>query len=176
MLIVGISAKKRRGKDTAAQVILDTLGSLAARVAFADLLKREIANGCSVTLKQIEDNKDFFRPILQWWGTDLRRQFQNKPNYWIDTLDQYIDENCQGKKLVVIPDVRFPNEYDYVRARSGHMLRIIRNMIDDSHSFHVSETALDHHEFDTVINNNGTLEEFQHAVRKLTCDVLMRRL
>lgn len=79
----------------------------------------------------------------------------------------------------IITDMRFPNEYDAVKKRGGITLRINRptiysTPIGDSefnnqelkYFNHISETALDNHQFDYVINNDGTIEDLIKKVNE----------
>ena len=63
------------------------------------------------------DEKD--PEILQVWGTNFRRQ-QN-PSYWINKIERQILNFEFNKKTdvkyVLIPDTRFLNEYDFVKAK-----------------------------------------------------------
>ena len=55
--------------------------------------------------------------------------------------------------IVVIPDVRFINEADYIQKAGGVIWRIKRNlsMIDN----HISETELDEFQFTEIDNNSS---------------------
>ena len=67
---------------------------------------------------------------------------------------------------VVIPDVRFQNEFDAIRAVGGVMLRITRP--GAGAMTHISETEQDSipdHAFDHVYANTGTVDEMR-------CDIL----
>lgn len=58
-----------------------------------------------------------------------------------------------------VTDMRFPNEYDAIKSRSGIVIRINRPGVPVND--HPSETSLDNFKFDYVINNDGTLEDFK---------------
>lgn len=162
--IIGISGKKRSGKDEACNVILDMFPGRGERIAFADALKAEVAEVCGVSLSKLEEHKAVFRPMLQWWGTEFRRQYHGPDSYWIDRLADAVGK-CPFD-FVVIPDVRFPNELKFVRGHGGLSIRIgsARCVVTDIHS---SETALDDSEFDIHVDNNGTLKEFHANIKNL---------
>lgn len=78
------------------------------------------------------------------------------------------DDRIQFYPNWIITDVRFPNEYDAVKANGGLILRVNRpgygtSMLDLA-TAHPSETALDGHKFDHVIDNNGDLEDLKKKV------------
>jgi hypothetical protein len=172
--IIAISGKKHSGKDTAARVIMETLGDVPmVRIAFADALKEEVAKVCGVTVDYIELNKDIFRPILQWWGTEWRRNMFGD-NYWIDRLFDKVD--VAPADVIVITDVRFKNEYDAIQSWQGTkmMLRIERAFTGGD--MHSSETQLDGTPFDYRLTNATTLEEFEQHVARLANRVFTQRL
>jgi hypothetical protein len=164
MKIIGISGKKRSGKDEACSAILAAYPGLGRRMAFADPLKAEVAAACGVSVETLERHKQHFRTILQGWGTEFRRQFSGNNNYWIDRLTDELEcLEAIGGKLAVITDVRFPNEFQLVKDRGGIVLRI-ESLRCNNNDSHPSETALDDHLFDITIRNDGTLDEFRSAV------------
>lgn len=175
MLIVGISGKKRSGKDEAAETILNTLPR-GIRIAFADALKIEVANACQISVLDIEANKPLFRTLLQAYGTEFRREYGKNKNYWIDQLAKAVA--CySGTKIeyIVVPDVRFVNELEFVQ-KNGIAIRIeskTRCNMDDNHP---SEVELDGSQFDYTITNDGTLEEFRTNIARIANKVIAQRL
>jgi hypothetical protein len=69
----------------------------------------------------------------------------------------------------IITDMRFPNEFDALKSRGGITIRINRVKYISTHSEgeHESERALDNHEFDYVINNNGSISDLILKVREI---------
>ena len=146
-MIIGISGKKRAGKDTVAD-ILYVLHSNSVRYYFAQPLKLEVARACGVSVEYINEHKDNFRLILQGWGTNFRRELYDK-NYWIKKMEVAIS-NLERYDNILIPDVRFKNEYVMVKSKGGIMIRVLGISQPDSH---VSEIELDNEPFDYVIDN-----------------------
>ncbi len=104
------------------------------------------------------------RDAMIFIGTKFGRNQINE-NIWIETLfNRY--ENSNNKKLL-ITDLRFPNEYDEIKKRGGIVIRINRK---DNHynSNHISECALDYHNFDYIINNDGTIDDLKIKVKEIT--------
>jgi hypothetical protein len=115
------------------------------------------------------DEKD--SPMLQWWGTDYRRRLYDK-DYWIECLEDQIKSLPEEVDLVFIPDVRFKNEYDYVKnnglyieviavveTEDGRLERYIDPSRDPNHP---SECDLDGVGADLVIAaKRGELEELK---------------
>lgn len=156
MLIIGISGKKRSGKNTVADFIEDQLeDKKVVQLAFADELKNEVAEACGVSRDFIEMHKDIFRPMLQWWGTDFRRKLFGE-NYWVDKILYKITQLSLETDVVIITDVRFQNEASMVQKSHGMIIRIERKQEKEDN--HPSEIALDGYMFDNVINNDYSID------------------
>ena len=172
-MVIGISGKKRSGKDTVGGMVIDLFHNRrsplpARRVAFADELKREVSEVTGVSLAEIEMDKDRWRPMLQWWGVEFRRYY-NGEDYWIRRMRLNLCANADdedGSMFSVITDVRLKNEADYIRDHGGFLIRVNRETSnDDSHS---SETELDdYNRFHRVIENNGSLDDLREKVQEV---------
>jgi hypothetical protein len=167
MVIIGISGKKQSGKDTVADIILNNSPLLGSKVGFALSLKLEIAKACGVDFEFIENNKPVFRPMLQWWGTDFRRKFEGE-DYWLNKMDEIIESTEASLKLdfLIVSDVRFINEADWVKAKGGVLIRVDRpNATQDTH---ISEIQLDNYKgFDYRITNNSNLFSLEVLVKQM---------
>lgn len=137
-----------------------------------------------------------YRELLQLLGTEIMRD-KVHPNVWVNalfadyhaTLNKSMDESFNEQFLTgrskihykipnwIITDMRFPNEMDAVKAKGGITIRVNRpysttggNGIPATFSqtqFHPSETALDDHEFDYVIDNNGSISDLIDKVKEI---------
>ncbi len=187
-LIVGVSGRKRHGKDTFADRLISEHGF--TRVAFADPLKltlrdlnpwvrveqdemgllklSHLPSGISLRLDEIvmmvgwETAKSLreVRRLMQAHGVAIREHVN--PDVWVEAALAKAEE-IPGP--VVITDVRFPNEAEalsaYAEMSAGALVRIERPGMPDG-DLHVSETALDGYGFPYVIVNDGTVEDL-HA-------------
>ena len=139
--LFGITGKMKHGKDTFFSFVQELCPG-AVRVSFADALKNEVAKACNVTVDFINQNKDVFRPVLQWWGTEFRRGLYGN-NYWLDRLDDTI-RALPDNSTVFVTDVRFLNEAEFVRSMGGSIVKIIRvGHVEADHSQHQSELELE---------------------------------
>jgi len=173
MIIVGISGKRKSGKDTVCEMIRDILYTWKVeRIGFADELKREIGKACGVTVEYMESNKETFRKIYQWWGTDFKRNLIRQ-DYWIQCVLQQITKLDKSVQCVVIPDVRFLNEADMIDKVGGHLIRINRNRASpDSLDVHSSETELDNYPFKYTVENNGAIAHLNVKVKSILTKIL----
>lgn len=142
MILIGISRKKRSGKDTFIQMLAQNTEHPVVRRAFADALKDEVyrhvlePNGLDRSLLDSDADKEKFRLLLRWWGTEFRRQLFSD-HYGLDRMDDALAQyqDC----IVAVPDVRFPNEFDHIRQRGGVLIRIERpSLALDQNSQHPS--------------------------------------
>ena len=161
MLIYGLTGKMRSGKDTLFTIVKGITPDVV-RLAFADSLKEEVAKACGVTVEFINDNKDTFRPILQWWGTEFRRKLYGE-SYWLDRLRDKLDALPENS-IVFITDARFCNEADLVRAYGGKVIRTTRlNWTSEIGASHDSETQLERIKPD-ISFSCGSVEELTDHV------------
>src|SRR3972149_3172821 len=109
-MLVGISGKKRIGKDTAAHYLEVKYGF--RRVGFADVLKQH-ARKYGWNGKKDECGRKF----LQDFGTVVRSY---NPRFWIDAAFKFIKRaEKEGYTDFVIPDVRFLNEVEEIKECAG---------------------------------------------------------
>jgi len=123
------------------------------------------------------------RWILQYWGTEVCRQHFHD-DIWIAALQSRL---ARRSDHTVISDVRFPNEIKAIKEQGGRIIWIQRGVIPHwydiacmankgdtkaqhwltDNAIHASETSWAGAEFDTVINNNGRIEELYSTIRTL---------
>ena len=98
------------------------------------------------------------------------------PNYWVDVAIKQIKAVEMTNNLsispkdtnIVISDLRFKNEINTLREAFDDALVTVRiNRFEDCVSQDPSERDLDDTKFDIVIDNKGTLEEFNSKVAEL---------
>jgi hypothetical protein len=120
------------------------------------------------------------RWVLQYWGTEVcRRSFHD--DIWIASLENKLR---MSKDNVVISDCRFPNEIQSIRDAGGKIVWVQRGNLPDwyqtavdanaGHNYavqdlkmrkiHASETAWVGTDFDTIIDNNRSIDDlYQQA-------------
>ena len=165
--IIGLSGKKKSGKNTVSKII-STLTNLSIReLAFADCLKEEVAKACGVNVDYLEAHKDNFRLILQGWGTDYKRKLV-RDSYWCDKLATKLTKAiAEDIGIVIITDVRFINEYNFINEFGGALVRVSRDNVISGDE-HPSETALDKiHEWHHIILNTTTIDDLIPQIKEL---------
>lgn len=81
------------------------------------------------------------REVMQYFGTDIMRRMY-EPVWVNNTLNSIAKE---GPEIAIIPDVRFPNEFDAIVNNGGEVIKLTRGVYEDNH---VSENLLDPDNFD----------------------------
>lgn len=189
---IAISGKAKSGKNTVACMLAESFGlppSDYKIVALADPIKqmvevmfpqaiKECLYGASelrsthIDPEYYWQNKPLsYRQILIDLGT-LGRSYH--PDHWIKWLAEDAKKSSD-KLLYLCPDVRFVNEFEYLRQSGFFMVRIKREGIPVSND--ISETEQDKitdHNFDYVINNNKDLNELRLKVERLHKMLQMR--
>lgn len=170
--ILGITGKMMSGKDTAAEFIRFAFCHDSRITWFARPLKQMMIEYFGFTVDDLYTTEgkqrynDFWgmtnREALQRVGTECFRNNFHKDT-WLKTMELNIMN--RPSKLIIIPDVRFPNEADLIHGLGGTLIKIDRNIQrDDQQMKHASETEIDHLPCDGVIKNIGTRVEFFKSV------------
>ncbi len=172
-MIIGLSGYAQTGKDTVAQHLVENYGY--TRIAFADPIREallklnphitDVPELPHANLSQLipmgweflKQTSPQVRGLLQRLGTEVAREMWD-PDFWVNLAMRKADDFGN----VVITDVRFPNEYNAIKYRNGHVWRV-NKLNHKPANDHPSEIALDDFEFDWSIPNYGTIEDL-HAV------------
>lgn len=184
MKLIGIVGARGAGKSTIAKYLCERHGW--TEMSFADPLKQGVMHMFGLRSEQVYDPdcKEIVDPfwgvsprdLLQVVGTELMRErlalhFPQTAPVWIRALDRRLQEMDSDDK-VVISDVRFPDEVQYVRERGGEIWYVVREGFgqDDAHvserlakafslcsSERSSRLAIDFGSADHVLTNDGDI-------------------
>lgn len=194
-MILGLTGKPGAGKDLVAKFLVDR-GDWV-RVSFADKI-RELALAID-PLIQHHYSIDYLSDWLDSYGgrwddvkniPDVRRFLQNlgvamrasDPGFWVGLVDQTIlAAVSEWGKNVVVTDVRFPNEVDYLRSVAGewkygehtytHLVRVIRPGHTLPGHDHPAEHALDGVKEDYRLLNDGDTDNLGKATMEMIADL-----
>jgi hypothetical protein len=193
-MIIGLGYKKRMGKDTVADYLVENYNF--KKIAFADGVRSAVEEVFGFTQEQMlgDNTKEKTDPF---WGFSPRYAATNlgelmkkiHPNVWTIKTFKQIDEWTANGEDVVVTDMRFFIEYDGLRERDATLVNVYRPFIMKSHysqfeltqykyldrliwtKKHVSETQLDEKiiDFDHFIWNDeeGNLERVYDQVEEL---------
>lgn len=144
--LIGIGHKARQGKMRVAKAMHCALPDRSWIFHLADPLKAYVRVNRWMGKKNAR--------LLQTFGTDIMREVD--PLIWIKTVEFTIDEFVSdygmgsGMDFIILPDVRFRNEAEWIKRNAGVMVKVERVMPDgtlyldpDRPSDHPSEIDLD---------------------------------
>jgi energy-coupling factor transporter ATP-binding protein EcfA2 len=133
-IIVGFAGKNGSGKTTIGRILKDSLhhkelGIASDIVSFASAVK-----DCAENYFFWNGEKDIAgRHLLQWLGTDVGRAYD--PDLWIKHIKETIDKLSSIRTInmaelntyiIVIDDVRFDNEAEWIRNTGGYVFQVKR--------------------------------------------------
>lgn len=126
------------------------------------------------------------RWVLQYWGTEVcRKGFHD--DIWIASLENKLRNS---KDHVVISDCRFPNEISSIKNAGGQIVWVQRGELPEWYQtaidanrgsnvalnelkmkkIHASETAWVGTVFDSIIDNNGSIDELYQQAKLIVGD------
>jgi len=189
--LIGICGAARSGKDTVGQYLHQKHDN-TYKLAFAGPLKAAAAVmfGIPEMMFHDDDTKELPdsywnvspRQIAQFFGTEMVRETINKliptvgQDFWVyrmahclNGLGEQVEYDADD--VVVISDVRFQNEYDWIVAQGGIIIHLTRHGADGivGISGHPSEAGISFTAPDNTYQliNNGTLEELYEEVDRV---------
>lgn len=166
--LIGIMGLARVGKDTATAHLCDTYGMES--YAFADPIK-SMLTGVFGDLFRDGDREapiDWLgkspRQLMQTLGTEWGREIVH-PDLWVLVADQMWKkyQEIGWGAGVVLSDVRFRNEAEWVLAQGGLLISLSRDGVA-AVATHVSEQNIPFDLANVSLENNGTVEELAAAV------------
>lgn len=173
--IIGLSGKIGAGKDTAAALIQKHYEQFT-KLAFAENIKKIVALLTGTTFEENMDREKRKKKIDAFDAT-LGQLQQKVGNGMRDAVGKNVWVNAvisEPSKYKIVTDVRFPDEVKAIEAAGGIVIRINRTVDQSAPEFvndlrprdDITETALDDYHFDFIVDNNGTLEDFEkHLLR-----------
>lgn len=184
---IGLAGKSGSGKDLIADYIGEHYGF--KKIAVADAIRDEVdgylrerlfmAPAVHNTKKHSYDDAPNYnlvleafskavwakptspemRVLLQWWGTEYRRSID--PDYWIKRLAEKLDND----DLIVVSDIRTPDEMKLIQSVGGEVWFVERPDIDSvGIAGHYTEVALEGATFDIAILNDSTIEDLKTKI------------
>lgn len=195
-MIIGVCGKMGSGKDYIVSnyivPILERFGIRNIHLSFADQIKVNVIAKQNVPFEEVFINKNRnTRQLLQSEGTENGRDvFGN--DIWIKHYDAWMKTfMTRGIQAIVTSDVRFRNEFDYIRSRNGLIIKIVagernesrlrKESVSDMNIYnkiknHKSECDLDNVDdimYDLVIDNDIGSVIDTLAIERLICSKLL---
>jgi len=203
-LIIAISGWKRSGKDTMGDRLCKVAGlhklSLAGALKYntaiqyglplelfhdQDLKEEPIKQlpACTEAVEMYYENMSV-GPQQSFWTPRALLVHEGKikrlvmKDYWVRALCAPIAAAEQlGQTLFTLTDWRFRDEYKALKRHypDYNIVTVRVNRFDKPPNQDDTERDLDNFEFDHVINNTGSLEDFELSIDKLVGEILNER-
>lgn len=181
-LLLGLAGSMGSGKTTVADHFAREHG-FHGPLNFADPLKDALCAMLGVDRDALEVLKRSNDPVfagrsvryaLQTLGTEWGRQ-NIAPDVWLRLMDRHLGQIESWQPCpagMVIADIRFENEADFIRARGGIVIHVRRDLQDDEQaSTHISEFPVAIHEDDFTLRNDGSLQDLYRAADNLVARI-----
>lgn len=181
--VISIAGRAGSGKDTAADYLVSNRNYIKYNLALPIKKALNAMFGWSMDLWENREWKETVIPrygksprfMAQTLGTEWGREWIT-PEIWLLMAEEFIEsisanyENCEG---VVIPDLRFDNEAEFLKHKLRHndhvnktaVFEIWRyDVIKIDNYYHSSENGVSDFYTDEFIRNNGTLNNLEKAI------------
>ncbi|MGC0252685.1 hypothetical protein [Pseudactinotalea sp. Z1748] len=184
--LIGLHGYAGAGKDTVADILHDIRGYES--FAFADNVREALYRldplvGAEVTVRSLVDDIGWdrakwhrlygpeVRRLMQYMGTDVGRQMFG-PQVWVNALAEDLafegslhEGRITHDSLVVVSDVRFDSEAQWVRDHGGVVWHITRPGVGPLNT-HSSESGISPDLIDRIIVNDSDLTKLTQDVAK----------
>lgn len=179
--LIGFTGPARSGKSTAADEVAGLLNGVHVTRTLYLSAPLKAAAGCltghDYTLdltKLVEVLPGLTgRRLLEILGTDIVRAYD--PDHWVKMLGRKADmfSHGVGAEIILVPDVRFPNEAQAVVDSGGFLIECNRPSSlppgAGGLATHASQARLPNrfHDHTYLLDNTGTLEDLRERLRRL---------
>lgn len=180
-ILIGLAGPARSGKSTAADHLVRN--HLLEHYAFADPLRSGLMEIFNLDPDDFEGAKkeqpvDWLgrspRELMQSMGTEWARQMVH-PDVWVKIAEQnlnFMQNSLSDVVGIVVSDVRFENEAEFIRQRGGTIVHISR---PDAAAVnpHVSEAGIQVKQPDLIVRNTSDREHLRYQIDD--CVAVIRR-
>ena len=179
MQLIGLTGRAGCGKDTVADFLCETHGFV--QIALADPLRDGLKAMLGLTAEQLhrrdlkESPVDWIgrspRTLLQTLGTEWGRELV-APDLWLRVAERRIEQIKAAPPIlhvagIVVSDIRYENEADWLRGLGGKVWLIKRNTrhtLNGATATHSSEQHIPTEMGEPRIYNFGTLDDLYDQV------------
>lgn len=177
-MIFGLTGRAGSGKDSVAE-ILRRLYDGVVPMKFAQPLYEMVSAMTGMPVEYLQDRNlkeatipglgKSPRELLQSIGTEWGRKFIGD-DVWIRSLEARSLLLREQGYSIVVTDVRFDNEAEWIRHHGGVVWNVVRPHHDTgcvgAAAHHASECGVDPRLIERVVVNDGTLLDLEREVEK----------
>lgn len=185
MRFIGLTGLPGAGKDSVAAALVQSHDF--ARMAFAGPIKDGLVAMLGLNRQDFEDPAVKEQPIA-WIGRSPRQLMQTlgtewgrdmvHADLWIRHAQRRLNNYRRISASVVVTDVRYPNEADWLRANGGELWHVLRKSapnVVNLHSSNITLAVLPG--ADSVLTNDEGLEQLRGQVgRAIAGECLVARI
>lgn len=142
-------------------------------VKFTTYLKALVKNPELASVRINSDNKEAYRPLLQWLGGFLVERISS--DIWYSELVRRA-QSTPDIDLCTIGGVRYPTDAKVIHSAGGKILKIVRPDVPETDLLDPTEQQRQTIEVDATIINNGSLAELQEISEMIYKDLLANKL
>lgn len=168
-VIILIAGKSGSGKTTIANYLkklFEEEGKKVILSPYTKYLKKYIEEITGEVIS--EENKP--RELLQKISSDLIKEKLGKNNFFIDRQIEDIEIYSYFSDIIIIPDVRFPNEIEVIQEKFNNVFSIgiirenYQTNLTKEQQEDITETSLDNYQkYDYLIENNNNTNLLKEA-------------
>lgn len=158
-IVIGVTGLKGSGKNEVFHALNEGFSNVH-HICMSDPIYAEVRAFLGATQDEMEKNKAFYRPLLQWWG--IYRRTKQGTDYWVKRAAERYQRLAHRANVVVFTSVRMLNEVDMIKALGGRIWRVVRPGVECDG--HVTETQQLQIQPDMSITNDSTLETLHNRV------------
>ena len=184
MQLIGLTGRAGCGKNTVADFLCETHGFV--QIALADPLRDGLKAMLGLTAEQLH-RRDLKETPIDWIGKSPRELLQTLGTEWGRELvadDLWL--RVAARRIarikaypphlhvagIVVSDIRYENEADWLREQGGQLWLIKRNpnhrhAMEERTASHSSEQHIPTHAGEPRIYNHGTLDELYDQVAEI---------
>lgn len=121
-----------------------------------------------------ESNKEEHRPILQWLGGYLTAELSDR--IWLNEITRRIHELDDSVQLCTVVGLRFPSDAEVIREAGGIIIEVSRPSQPIFDPADPTEANREQIRPDTIISNNGELQDLENVMKAVWTDLKAGRL
>jgi len=179
-MLIGLCGPAGAGKNTVAELLIDSDRCTFHQMAFADPLYECVSVITGISVAELQ-NRDVKEAVIPWLGKSPRQMLQSlgtewgrdtiHPEIWIRIAMKRAIPHLFVGRSVVVTDVRFDNEAKAITDAGGEVWRVVRpgwRCLEESTAAHQSEAGVSEHLIARTIDNSGSLDDLRHELNAAT--------
>lgn len=121
------------------------------------------------------DNKETYRPFLQWLGGYLVKRVD--PGIWYHEIVRMVhDAETTGCKVCIVGGLRFPTDASILRHAGGIIIKVYRPGHLQNDMLDPTERERDNITVDCTIMSNGTVDDVKRCAKQVLHDIANNQL